>query len=186
MVIKPCHQCGKDVKVAPSRERRNGNVFCDETCYINFKPAHSGRRSVLFGKEQARGNKSHKWKGGTIRNQGYVLVSFQALPEHEQILFAPMRNTLGYIGEHRLVVARRLGRPLFTSEIVHHLNGMKSDNRDENLSTLKKSTHSKEHWRVLKELKRLQEENRELRAKLAKLSKQEALELGASPSLVIH
>jgi hypothetical protein len=49
-------------------------------------------------------------------------------PEHPR---AARSN--GYIFEHILVMEEQLGRRLFTHETVHHRNGVKDDNRPENL-----------------------------------------------------
>lgn len=67
-------------------------------------------------------------KGGRITKDGYILVRIP--PDHP---FSCMANKNGYVYEHRLIMAEKLGRPLTSDEIVNHRNRIKDDNRLENL-----------------------------------------------------
>jgi transposase len=87
------------------------------------------RRNGIFSQEHARGDRHGNWKGGKIlTGSGYFQV---ILPVEDDL--ASMRDTMGYVLEHRLVMARALGRPLQEWETVHHINGNREDNRLENL-----------------------------------------------------
>jgi hypothetical protein len=45
----------------------------------------------------------------------------------------PNAQKSGYVLEHTAVMTAIIGRPLFGDESVHHLNGVRHDNRPENL-----------------------------------------------------
>jgi len=66
---------------------------------------------------------------------GYVLLRN---PNH------PNADKAGYVAEHRYIMATRMGRKLEDSELVHHKNGIRDDNRIENLELLTYSNHKGE------------------------------------------
>lgn len=90
------------------------------------------------------GPSSTTWRGGRVNRDGYILV--KVYPDHP--LYEAMATSMGYIPEHRLVMAEHLGRPLKRTEVVHHKNGIKTDNRIENLELF---TSLRDHGKALHE-----------------------------------
>lgn len=82
------------------------------------------------------GDRNGAWSGGRHLNpKGYVMVLARDHPN----------NVRGYVMEHRLVMEAVLGRLLTREEVVHHLNGVRADNRRENLELVASHT---EHMRA--------------------------------------
>ncbi len=99
-------------------------------------PKRRKQASDIMSKITTSGKDHPRWKGGIeIRSDGYIL---EYSPEH------PNAHK-GKVRQHRLVVERDLGRYLEAWEHVHHINGIKTDNRIENLRVMSISEHTKLH-----------------------------------------
>lgn len=107
--------------------------------------------------ENRRGDKAPRWAGGrSVTGKGYVFVY---LPGH------PLARNGNYVAEHRLVAAEANGIDLDASDEVHHINGVKSDNRPENLQVVKRGPHQRLHANISRELWALRREVEVLRAR---------------------
>lgn len=69
------------------------------------------------------------WKGGRISTSGGYIGIWVDI-DHP---FAAMRHRAGYVLEHRLKMAEKLGRPLHADETVHHKDGDRTNNAFDNL-----------------------------------------------------
>jgi len=84
-----------------------------------------------------KGKFNPQWKGGQRFKEGYMQTKL-----YPNDFFYSMAQKNGYALEHRLVMAKHLGRNLHRWEVVHHKNGIKNDNRIENLQLVSDDRHA--------------------------------------------
>jgi hypothetical protein len=112
-----CLQCGGPFKRIATRDMERKR-FCSRRCGILHQHA-----SGAMTKHKKIGPEGVHWRGGRFLRGGYVWV---------------WTGPRTYKAEHRVVMEQKLGRPLRPVEHVHHLNGVRNDNRPENLELWEK------------------------------------------------
>ncbi len=128
-IVAECPECKGLRWMSKSSFRLLGAKLCRK-CWNKFNPPNP---PVVGRAENHMG-----WKGGRHKdNRGYIQLKIQ--PDN---CFYPMAlKPNNYIAEHRLVMAKSLGRCLHSWELVHHINGIKDDNRIENLQLVSDDEH---------------------------------------------
>jgi hypothetical protein len=141
----PC-ECGCEELATPGRRFISGHsrrgTTHSATTKAKMSAANSGTRNGHWGK------RAHNWKGGRTKTAyGYIDVW---APDH------PHAKSGRYVLEHRLLMERHLlaANPaspyladghLHRQADVHHVNGVKDDNRIENLVVMWKDDHARHH-----------------------------------------
>lgn len=119
-----CGNCHRDRWVRRSGIRyKTFSGLCMHCCRI-FNPPPSTKPGYKLGYTRS------------ITSEGYVTLVISGLSKEDQELCKGMEQRNGSsprVPEHRLVMARELGRPLLRTETVHHKHEPKTDNRPENL-----------------------------------------------------
>lgn len=96
------------------------------------------KRNISRNHHNISGDKNPNWRGGQYKNaEGYIFVCH---PSH------PQANKKGYIQRSHLVIKKVIKRHLKPLEIVHHKNGIRDDDRPENLQLFSNyATHNRHH-----------------------------------------
>jgi hypothetical protein len=111
-----CDLCQAPIYRRPSTLRINAGKFCSRACRNRAHPLEG-----CNAPPPPRGAANWAWKGGVTywRKAGnYPPIKYIRAPAWA----LPMARKDGYVMEHRLLMAERIGRLLTRTEVVHHLD----------------------------------------------------------------
>ena len=123
-----CDQCQRPIYRRRLTLEINRGKHCSRACRNRAYPL-KGNRPPAAG---LRGPANYAWKGGAtyFRKHGnYKPIKYVRCPME----FLAMARKDGYVMEHRLIMARWIGRPLTRTEVVHHENHDPQTNEQSNL-----------------------------------------------------
>ncbi len=134
MIIKKCKFCKKKFESFKSRKRN----FCSRKCFSKLNPGTFKKGHKWVGKLKNSGIRKH--------SSGYIEIYS---PNH------PYKSVRKAVLQHRLVIEKSIGRFLKPNERVHHINGIKNDNRIKNLKLFKnQSDHIKYEYKNVPKFKK--------------------------------
>ena len=122
-----CQMCPTPMYRRPAELIAGRGRYCSRACRNRAHPPKGPcpQRGVP-------GERNGSWKGGVTygRPKGnYAGPVYVRCPADLMV----MARADGYVMEHRLVMARRIGRPLLRSEVVDHVDHNPRNNAVENL-----------------------------------------------------
>lgn len=142
-----CIECGKVFDVIPSDHRLKGAgiKYCSKECASKGLQTGEIKTCEFCGKEFyttrhrfcsktcANEHRSANAPGKIYTENGYNVIHKRGY------------NKKGNAKEHVLIMEDYIGRRLMPNECVHHINGIKNDNRIENLVLMLRKDHSRYH-----------------------------------------